>query len=733
MRSGYRQDASADPRGLPSVSRPLQMSAALVLLLVIVISAQQLLAMRRAIIADTEQQMARLDLMFAEQTGRAMQAVNLVLHNSLEALRKVHADSPLDTASFENSLRHRLGEVRQANAIVVADATGRVTYASHPGLPAVLPQAGQALLAEYRLHPESGARISSPFRTADGAWTALLTRPILGPNGTVDGLGAAYLNLSYFEDLYRAVDLSENGSIILHLRDGTVLARYPHVDAAIGTSFAAATPFKDVLAHDSAGTLLMESPIDHTIRVTAIRALPTVPLALMVSVDQGRLLVGWQHEAWMLAVVALCATAIIVGLLLLLARRSREIERLVRESRAATAVAEKANQRLREHMAERERAEAALRRAQRAEAVSQITGGVAHDFNNLLTVVIGNFEMIGRAPDNRDRVRKLAEVGMTAAERGAELTGKLLAFSRRRVVRSEVADVNKLLRDFDAVLRRAATEAVRLEFDLDPHLAPTRLDPGELEAAVLNLVGNARDAMPSGGTIRVTTRNIRLSGADVAGMAGAAPGAYVRIAVDDTGVGMPSAVAAKAFEPYYTTKEVGKGTGLGLPQVYGFAKKAGGFARIASAPGEGTVVELFLPQSDDAVPVPPSSADSAPAPRAAAGEVVLIVEDEPDVLEVAVETLTDLGYGTVAATDAAVALDRLRSGERVDILFSDVVMPGGMNGVQLALAARRLRPDLRVLLTSGYTSSIDEQDMPLLPKPYQRRELASKLEMLAET
>ena len=223
-------------------------------------------------------------------------------------------------------------------------------------------------------------QFSKPFRGTNGKWTVLLTRGIVSQAGGVTGVVAAYLNLGYFEDFYRAVELSENGSIILLLRDGTVLARFPHVDAAIGTSFADTPPFKDVLSHEIAGTLLMASPIDGSIRVTAIRALRAFPLAVMVSVEQGKLLADWRWQAWTVATIVVCATIAIVGLLLLLARRSRQVEH--------------EHQRALEQMAERERAEAALNQAQRFEAVGQLTGGVAHDFNNLLTVMIGNIDLI---------------------------------------------------------------------------------------------------------------------------------------------------------------------------------------------------------------------------------------------------------------------------------------------------------------------------------------------------
>lgn len=725
----------ADSRAPPSVSRPLKALAAAVLFLLVGISAQQLLAMRRAVVADTERQMARLDMVFAEQTGRAVENVDLVLRSGMEAVQDARAHPPVDTIAVDNLLLRGLKGIRQTGEIAVADAAGQVIYSSRPGSRTTLPPEGQALLADYRAHPDAGLRISAPFRDVDGGWVALLTRPLRGPDRELTGIGAAYLNMKYFEDFYRAVDLTENGSVILHLRDGTVLARYPHVDAAIGTSFAELPPFKDVLAHEAAGTLLMESPIDHSIRVTAIRALRAFPLAVMVSVDQGRLLSGWEHEAWLLLAAALSAGTVIGGLLLLIAQRSRKIEQLIGESRAATQAAEEANLLLREQMARRERAEAALHQSQRIEAIGQITGGVAHDFNNLLTIVMGNLDMIERAPEKLERVRKLAQVGMTAAKRGAELTGKLLAFSRRQMVRPEVVDVNRLLLDFEAVLRRGATEAVRIECDFAPHLAPARLDTGQLEAAVLNLVGNARDAMPSGGTIRIETRNLRLSDTDLVETPELPPGAYIRIAVADTGLGMAPAVVARAFEPYYTTKEIGKGTGLGLSQVYGFCKQSGGHARILSTPGNGTRIELLLPQCEEPVATPRADADGTGLRRAAAGEVVLIVEDEPVVLETAVENLKDLGYATLAAPDSIDALKRLHSDERIDIMFSDVVMPGGMTGVELTNEARRLRPDLKVLLTSGYTASVHEQDMPadvpLLRKPYRRQDLASKLQVLS--
>ena len=383
---------------------------------------------------------------------------------------------------------------------------------------------------------------------------------------------------------------------------------------------------------------------------------------------------------------------------------------------------------------ERHEADERLRQAQKMEAIGQLTGGVAHDFNNLLTIIVGNLDMIVRRPADAQRVERLATSAMTAARRGAEVTEKLLSFSRRQVLRPETVNPNRLLKDFRTLLERAVGETIAVAFDLDAGLDPVRLDPGQFESAVLNLAVNARDAMPSGGRLSIRTENVALTRDGVAGPPGLAPGDYVRVSVTDTGHGMDAATAARAFEPFFTTKDVGKGTGLGLSQVYGFARQGGGQVVVESAVGVGTTVAIYLPHSTEAA-APARPDGPMPLRRAAEGEVILVVEDEPAVLDMAVESLGELGYRTLTATRAAEALDRLRGPERVDILFSDVVMPGGMNGVQLSVEARRLRPGLRVLLASGYTASALGEDgvpsdLPLLSKPYRREDLADKLRVV---
>ncbi len=382
--------------------------------------------------------------------------------------------------------------------------------------------------------------------------------------------------------------------------------------------------------------------------------------------------------------------------------------------------------------------EEALRQAQKMEAIGQLTGGVAHDFNNLLTVIVGGLDMILRKPDNLERVVRLGEAAMGAARRGEQLTQQLLAFSRRQMLRPRTLNPNRLLIDFRPLAERAAGGAVETVFDLDPALDPIRIDPAQFEAAVLNLVVNARDAMEAGGSrLTIRSRNMHLDTAAVADR-GVPPGGYVEVSVADQGSGMGADTLARVFEPFFTTKEVGKGTGLGLSQVYGFTRSAGGFVGIETELGRGTTFRLLFPRSTDPVGEEPTSGGvgNLPLRRAADGDTVLLVEDDEQVLGMAVESLEELHYRVVVARNASQALIHLQGIERIDILFSDVMMPGGMSGTELAREARRLRPGLKVLLTSGYIANLDEGqvigrgDLPVLNKPYRRDELARSLRMV---
>ncbi|MBR0753012.1 response regulator [Bradyrhizobium jicamae] len=372
-----------------------------------------------------------------------------------------------------------------------------------------------------------------------------------------------------------------------------------------------------------------------------------------------------------------------------------------------------------------------LTQSQKMEAMGQLTGGVAHDFNNLLTVILGNAEHLADKLTANKELHQIADSIATAAERGSDLTRSLLAFARRQPLMPQDIDIGRKILGMEPLLRRTLGEHIECEFDLDQGLWPASVDPGQLAAALLNLVLNARDAMPQGGRLTVDVKNASLGDHDLDVNGEALRGDYVVITVTDTGTGMTAETASRAFEPFFTTKEVGKGTGLGLSMVYGFAQQSGGSIQIQSEPGQGTTIKLFFPRAD----LP--HATLAPAPRrpaAPAGvETILVVEDD-DMLRAYVEgELKALGYRVVAARNAPAALEILRSGETVHLLFSDVVMPGGMFGPELAREASRLRPELKILLTSGYSEQPVEardglgREIRILNKPYHRHDMAVML------
>lgn len=380
-------------------------------------------------------------------------------------------------------------------------------------------------------------------------------------------------------------------------------------------------------------------------------------------------------------------------------------------------------------LAERDEAEAALHRAQKLEAVGQLTGGVAHDFNNLLTVVIGALDLMRRHPHDAARRERMIEAALGAARRGERLTHQLLAFSRRQALKPEPVQVDTLLTDCEPLLRRAVGEAVTLIVAPCAPRAVVNLDPSQFEAAIMNLVVNARDATPPGGMIRIETLALRLADRQIEALEA---GDYLCVAVHDTGDGMDEATIARVFEPFFTTKALGRGTGLGLSQVYGFTRQSGGAATVDSKPRKGSSVCLYLPcMAADALPhtlaEPETRVSGGPRLR------VLLVEDDAQVAELVEAMLLDLGHEVRQAKHANAALALLRAGTPFDLMLTDLIMPGDKSGVELAREAVTLRPSLPVVLSSGYTgevlSAAEDTPWPLLRKPYGRQQLA---EVIAE-
>ncbi|WP_445572020.1 PAS domain S-box protein [Pseudomonas sp. E102] len=393
-----------------------------------------------------------------------------------------------------------------------------------------------------------------------------------------------------------------------------------------------------------------------------------------------------------------------------------------------------ANHRLQSEMFERERAEEALRHAQKMEAVGQLTGGIAHDFNNMLTGILGSLDLMQRyiASGRAAEIGRFTEAAISSANRAAALTHRLLAFSRRQSLDRKPLDANTLVRSLEDLLSRTTGDHIVLRLQLAGELWPVSTDASQLENALLNLVINARDAMPDGGELNIETANVYLDGSDISTLEPVKAGDYVMIAVRDNGSGMTPAVLAKAFDPFFTTKPIGQGTGLGLSMIYGFAQQSGGHLSLDSVPGQGTRVQLYLPRLHVAPAEQATAPTTTDAPPAIAGETVLLVEDEPAVRMLVLDLLATLGYTALEAEDAKRALVLLESEQRIDLLVTDVGLPG-MNGRQLAEIARQHRPGLKVLFMTGYAQKAAErqgfldQGMDMVAKPFTLDLLANKI------
>ncbi|TMJ72368.1 MAG: response regulator, partial [Alphaproteobacteria bacterium] len=429
------------------------------------------------------------------------------------------------------------------------------------------------------------------------------------------------------------------------------------------------------------------SAFDGIVKMIAYKRLDRYPIYVTIGRTRASILGEWAGVILSHLYFGVPATVGLVLLCLVALRHTR---------REGEAIAQ-----AREAMAQREAAEAQLRQAQKMEALGQLTSGIAHDFNNLLTAILGNVELLQRRVRDRDpELLRLAGAAMRGVDRAATLTQRLLAFSRRQPLDPKPLEVNRLIAGMSDLLRRTLGEEIEPETVLAGGLWPVLVDANQLEHSLLNLAINARDAMASGGKLTIETANTLLDESYAARHEELAPGQYVMISVSDTGSGMSAEVREKAFEPFFTTKETGQGTGLGLSQVYGFIKQSGGHCAIYSEPGQGTTVRLYLPRHLGDV----QTVGLPESPRAGSGrgEMILFVEDDADVRIFATDLLRELGYDVLAAATGMEGLSLLEAHPEVRLLFTDVALPGGMTGRQLADQAVQRHPGLKVLYTTGY-------------------------------
>jgi signal transduction histidine kinase len=676
----------------------------------------------RAAFQEAREDVQRASDAIEQHAQKVFQASELILDQIQERTANIGWDE-IPLSAQLHALLERLGEMpgNTVTGLVAPDLTIAATNREFPMPP---------LKARMRSYLEVPRPEHDPLYLSDVAVGNYSGRTQFfmaeykrnSEHNNSGGMIFVSLQLSNFIGYYRSVIDPDEYIVNMARSDGAVLVRFPGEDL-IGRVLSPTSQFRqNTAANPERGTYETGSELDGIERVFAYRKVGTYPVYIAVGLSKAAIIKKWlrlmgSHLLFGVPAVLTLILLTIVGL-----RRSVAADR-------ALAVAQEETRR-------RFEVEESLRQSQKMEAVGQLTGGIAHDFNNLLTVITGSLDLVLYNPEDTKRIRSWAEMALRAAERGQRLTAQLLTFARRQVTHPEIVNLNRLISDILGLLSRAAGDGIGIETELSAVLDPANIDPAQFETALLNLVINARDAMNGVGTLTIATENVELDRWSLPAAPELLPGRYVRIAVRDTGTGMPPAVAERVFEPFFTTKETGRGSGLGLSQVYGFVKTAGGHVALTSAVGTGTTVTLYLPRSAEQPQVPEHSSEFAPLRQVQGNETLLVVEDDLQVLDVAVQNLTGLGYRVLTATDAPTALDMLRGSEKIDLLFSDIVMPGGMNGVQLAVEARRLCPGLKVLLTSGYAAATlsglhgFDGKVDLLTKPYRQDELARRLRLI---
>jgi signal transduction histidine kinase len=666
-------------------------------------------------IRRAEQRVERTTRILEEHALKVFESQRLVIEQVNLRLRFMDWSKEADRVDLYNILVKLQDDLDQVSTITVADAQGRMLASgrTYPANPAI-----SFADRDYFQTLQKGA---SALPTISNAYLGRQTKiPVfnvagrIGSGGDFKGVIAVSADVSYFQDFYKSVDPDTDHRVLLVRTDGAILVSEPKLP------FEHLPPTSKLLRDiqtQTSGSYSLHSQLDGVDRIFSFRRIGAYPVVVRFGIARSAALASWYSMLVIYGIAALLAS-----LALLLASsfavRQTQRERVARRKWEETAAA------LQAEAAERERIEGQLRQSQKMEAVGRLTGGLAHDFNNLLTAVIGSLDLVRRRPGGMEP-RNLQFIGnaLEGANRAAALTSRLLAFSRQQALEPVATDANALIESMLTLLGSTLGERVRIETHLATDLRPTLVDPNQLESAIVNLAVNARDAMPEGGLIRIETANVEIADGDP----DVGPGAWVLVAVSDTGTGMPPEVVAQIFEPFFTTKPVGKGTGLGLSQVYGFIKQSGGNVAVTSALGGGSTFKLYLPRAaamEAAQSEEPWIDDAAALPMSRAGETILVVEDEEMVRQLGVAALEEAGYRVLAACDATQALALLRANADIALLFSDIVLTGPMDGRQLADVVLAERPGLPVLFTTGYSRNAIVHDgrldegVELINKPY---------------
>jgi len=625
-----------------------------------------------------------------------------------------------EEVSYYERLRTQVRALRQLRDLWVIDRDG---YPIVSGTVFPMPRMDLKDRSYYRVHRDGTA--DGPYvtevlaaRAANTEFFAISRKREI--NGQFAGVTIVSIAPEYFTEFYSKLPPPTTASLLR--ADGAILARFPD-SSEVPRFLPPDSPFLIAIAgHPETGTVQARAAIDGRNRIFMYQRLPKIPLYVTTSVETAAVIRDWLKAM---------ATHLIFGVPAMAALLTIGV------------VALRRTQRLQHEVARRETTEQALRQAQKMEAVGRLSGGIAHDFNNMLTVILGNIDMaLRRLGDDNPRVARLLDSARQGSERAATLVQRLLAFSRQHPQEVKAVDINRLVQSMSELLRRTIGETVTIETVLAGGLWKVAADPNQLENAILNLSVNARDAMPNGGRLTLETANSYLDEAYVAQHGQEfTRGQYVMLAISDSGTGMARDVLERAFDPFFTTKPAGMGTGLGLSMVYGFMKQSNGHVKIYSELGEGTSIKLYFPRIAEQGELEDWSLEQRGPARAqlvGGNETILLVEDDEEVRKFGTEMLTERGYRVYQAGDAESALRTLDAEPSIQLLFTDVVLPGGMNGRQLADEALRRRPALKVLYATGYTrNAIIHQgrldaDVELLNKPFTAEAMARKVRQVLD-
>ncbi len=662
-----------------------------------------------------------LDLLYigARATFETQQ---LVVSNVLNVIDDLsNSEIQQREARLHERLKYLIHKLPQVEDIFILDGEGRPLVAANVfPIPANVTAADRPYFMAHR-DDRQERYVSETFRSRIKSTDIFqYSERRQAPDGAFDGVVLVAIPPSYFNKLFEQAAGTDSYTTSLLRADGELLARYPALPGTTTRLDRGSSFMQAIAARPEAGSYsTSKGSFDGVARTVAYRKLPDLPIYVAVGVASDSMREAWMHRMAAHLLFGLPATLALFALALLASRRAA--------SQAETL------DRLREEQIRRASVEESLRQSQKMTAVGQLTAGIAHDFNNLLTGIGGAIEMIGRrVPQPTPEVVRFLDLARTGVSRAATLTQRMLAFARQQPLQIEAVDANRLVTGMSELLRRTLGETVQIETVLSGGLWRATADPAQLEAAVLNLAINARDAMPGGGTLTIETANAHLDDAYAAANAEVTPGQFVMIAVSDTGTGMDQQTIARAFEPFFTTKERGQGTGLGLSMTYGYIKQIGGHLKIYSEIGHGSTVKIYLPRTQ-AESGAGTELATAVSVAAGAGPVVLVVEDDPVVREFAVAACRECGCTVHEAGDGEQALRILEKQSDIALLFTDVGLPGGMNGRQLAGAAVARRPDLKVLYMTGYTANaivhhgVIDSGVNFLGKPFSVAALAAKI------